>query len=265
MDFPHRSPMAARGADISEDCRRDLGKSVRQLRKKNLGKSVGQIFRIHWMILMYTFLKKMFKNKILILHICSYMLIFNIRCILMNYMIRCDFRTWKIWRLQWTLKQKVWWNGDVTIGDQDPDVNLPRHRSPSFAALPLISTVMCFTLGSWRWGRWWLGIVMGYGRMAPCQRPPQQCLGLYGWWFGGIGHQQPHISGRISNMFLGGKVTALGVESSWGNYPRMTYGFFSQFCTLGTSGNFSHDPKNVSLEYNIYIYTNMYPISLYYY
>ena len=35
MDFPHRSPMAARGADISEDCRRDLGKSVRQLRKKS--------------------------------------------------------------------------------------------------------------------------------------------------------------------------------------------------------------------------------------
>ena len=29
---------------------------------------------------------------------------------------------------------------------------------------------------------------------------------------------------------------------------------------------FSHDPKNVSLEYYIiYIYTNMYPISLYYY
>ena len=262
MDFPHRSPMAARGADISEDCRRDLGKSVRQLRKKIWGSRSGKSSGYtgwYWC----THLKKCLKIRYwyyIYVHICWY----NIRCILMNYMIRCDFRTWKIWRLQWTLKQKVWWNGDVTIGDQDPDVNLPRHRSPSFAALPLISTVMCFTLGSWRWGRWWLGIVMGYGRMAPCQRPPQQCLGLYGWWFGGIGHQQPHISGRISNMFLGGKVTALGVESSWGNYPRMTYGFFSQFCTLGTSGNFRTTPKMSHLSI-IYIYTNMYPISLYYY
>ena len=107
MDFPHRSPMAAQGADISEDCRRDLGKSVRQLRRKKIWGSrsdkssgyTGWYWCTHKTYLI-------FKNKILILHICSYMLIFNIRCILMNYMIRCDFRTWKIWRLQWTLKQK---------------------------------------------------------------------------------------------------------------------------------------------------------------